>query len=77
MKKSIERIIPLIENAIESNLDKFREEPESDGDTHDQWDEENDAIDTLRDALDEFINAFDECNAVRPSLGRTNINITK
>lgn len=77
MKKSLEQIVPLVESAIELNLSKFREEPESDGDTHDKWDEENDAIETLQDALSEFISAFDECNSVRPSLGRANINITK
>ena len=64
-----------IKSAVEMNHEKLREEPDSDGNVHDQWQSEEDALTDLEDSLDEAISIFEESMEVRKSLKRMIIKI--
>lgn len=66
-----------IQSAIQNNYDNMREEPECDGETHDKWEEENEAMEELINAMDEAMDAFDSAAEVRPSLKRMAIDRTR
>lgn len=77
MKVNLSTIVPLLDIAIQENINSFQDEPDSDGDTKDQWEEIFDVLEILSETWDEFKDAFDEGIAVRSSLGRKNIEIKK
>ncbi len=77
MKVNLNHVIPLVESAIELNLSKLREEPDSDGETHDNWEDESEWVEELKEKLSDFVEVFNECNSLRSSLGRINIEIKK
>lgn len=52
---------------VEANHSKLREEPDSDGKTHDKWEEE-DALCELEEALEEAIDQYEGAMEVRKSL---------
>lgn len=53
---------------VEANHAKLREEPDSDGDTHDKWEAEEDVLCELEEALEEAIDRYEEAMEVRKSL---------
>lgn len=53
---------------VEANHAKLREEPDSDGDTHDKWEAEEDVLCELEEALEEAIDRYEETMEVRKSL---------
>ena len=53
---------------VEVNHAKLREEPDSDGETHDKWEAEEDALCELEEALEEAIDQYKEAMEVRKSL---------
>lgn len=53
---------------VEANHAKLREEPDSDGDAHDKWEAEEDALCELEEALEEAIDRYEEAMEVRKSL---------
>ena len=60
--------------AVELNHSKLREEPDSDGVTHDKWEAENDALNDLEEALEEAIDQYENAMSVRKSLRTIAIN---
>lgn len=54
--------------AVELNHSKLRDEPNSDGTTHDKWEAENDALSDLEEALEEAIDQYEIAMDVRKSL---------
>ena len=54
--------------AVEQNHSKLRAEPESDGIVHDKWEEEDDALTDLEEALSEAIISYETAMEVRKSL---------
>ena len=53
---------------VEANHSKLREEPDSDGETHDKWEAEEDALCELEEALEEAIDQYEGAMEVRKSL---------
>ena len=53
---------------VEANHSKLREEPDSDGETHDKWEAEEDALCELEEALGEAIDQYEGAMEVRKSL---------
>ena len=53
---------------VEANHAKLREEPDSDGYTHDKWETEEDALCELEEALEEAIDRYEEAMEVRKGL---------
>ena len=64
-----------VRNATEKNHANMRKEPECDGDTHDQWIEEDEALQELEDSLNSTIDAFEESGVVRRSLMKMTIDV--
>ena len=58
---------------VEENHSKLRAEPESDGITHDKWEEEEDALTDLEDALSEAVSQYEDAMIKRKSLKNLNI----
>lgn len=54
--------------AVEQNHSKLRAEPDSDGTVHDKWEEEDDALTDLEEALSEAISSYELAMEVRKSL---------
>ena len=77
MKANAYKCLLKIQKAIEENHLNMRDEPESDGDTHDQWEDEDNALSELEDAIDSAVSAFDDAGTVRRSLLRMSINLSE
>lgn len=58
---------------VEENHSKLRVEPESDGITHDKWEEEEDALTDLEEALSEAVSQYEDAMIKRKSLKNLNI----
>lgn len=58
---------------VEENHSKLRAEPESDGITHDKWEEEEDALTDLEEALSEAVSQYEDAMIKRKSLKNLNI----
>lgn len=58
---------------VEENHSKLRAEPDSDGITHDKWEEEDDALTDLEEALSEAISQYEDAMNKRKSLRNLNI----
>ena len=58
---------------IEENHSKLRAEPDSDGITHDKWEEEENALTDLEEALSEAVSQYDDAMIKRKSLKNLNI----
>ena len=58
---------------VEENHSKLRAEPESDGITHDKWEEEEDALTDLEEALSEAVSQSEDAMIKRKSLKNLNI----
>lgn len=58
---------------MEGNHSKLRAEPESDGITHDKWEEEEDALTDLEEALSEAVSQYEDAMIKRKSLKNLNI----
>ena len=54
--------------AVEANHSKLRDEPDSDGEAHDKWEAEEDALSELEEALEEAIARYEDAMEVRKSL---------
>lgn len=65
--KAYEALVGVL-RTVEANHSKLREEPDSDGETHDKWEAEEDALCELEEALEEAINQYEEAIEVRKSL---------
>jgi hypothetical protein len=75
MKVSLNRILYSVQSAIEDNIGHLNDVVASDSDLSDELADTQTAFENLESAMTEFIDSFDECNTLRPSLGRTNIEI--
>ena len=58
---------------VEENHSKLRAEPDSDGITHDKWEEEDDALTDLEEALSEAVSQYEDAMSKRKSLRSLNI----
>lgn len=58
---------------VEENHAKLRDEPNSDGATHDKWEEEDDALTDLEEALGEAVSQYEDAMIKRKSLKNLNI----
>ena len=58
---------------VEENHSKLRAEPDSDGITHDKWEEEDDALTDLEEALSEAVSQYEDAMSKRKSLRNLNI----
>ena len=58
---------------IEENHSKLRAEPDSDGITHDKWEEEENALTDLEEALSEAVSQYEDAMIKRKSLKNLNI----
>lgn len=58
---------------VEENHAKLRAEPESDGITHDKWEDEEDALTDLEEALSEAVSQYEDAMIKRKSLKNLNI----
>ena len=54
--------------AVERNHSKLRAEPDSDGASHDKWEEEEEALTDLEESLEEAIEQYENAMEVRRSL---------
>lgn len=54
--------------AVEKNHSKLRAEPDSDGASHDKWEEEEEALTDLEESLEEAIEQYESAMEVRRSL---------
>lgn len=59
--------------AVERNHSTLRTEPDSDGATHDKWEEEDDALTDVEEALSEAIEQYENAMEVRKSLKRLSV----
>lgn len=62
------RLLREILFAVERNHERMREEPDSYGDTHDKWDDEEDALNSLEESLHNAVDEFESAMEVRKSL---------
>lgn len=60
--------------AVEKNHSKLRAEPDSDGASHDKWEEEEEALTDLEESLEEAIEQYESAMEVRRSLRTIVIN---
>lgn len=60
--------------AVEKNHSKLRAEPDSDGVSHDKWEEEEEALTDLEENLEEAIEQYESAMEVRRSLRTMVIN---
>lgn len=58
---------------IEENHSKLRAEPDLDGITHDKWEEEENALTDLEEALSEAVSQYEDAMIKRKSLKNLNI----
>lgn len=58
---------------IEENHSKLRAEPDSDGITNDKWEEEENALTDLEEALSEAVSQYEDAMIKRKSLKNLNI----
>lgn len=58
----------LVLKSVEQNHSKLRAEPSSDGVAHDKWEEEDEALCDLEEALEEAIEQYESAMEVRKSL---------
>ncbi len=65
--KTYEALVGVL-RTVEANHSKLREEPDSDGETHDKWEAEEDALCELEEALEEAIDQYEKAMEVRKSL---------
>lgn len=68
-------VLCAIQDAVIANHENMRDEPESDGTTHDKWEEEDDALTELEDSLEGAVASFDSAVEVRRSLARMTVEI--
>lgn len=54
--------------AVEQNHLKLRAEPDSEGETHDRWEAEDDALTDLEEALSEAVDKYETAMEIRKSL---------
>lgn len=55
----VESMVEEFKYKIEENYESMREEPDSDGETHDKWEEEDEACTDLIDELDDLFSSVD------------------
>lgn len=60
--------LKLVSAAVERNHSKLRAEPDSDGASHDKWEEEEEALTDLEESLEEAIEQYENAMEVRRSL---------
>lgn len=60
--------LKLVLAAVERNHSKLRAEPDSDGASHDKWEEEEEALTDLEESLEEAIEQYENAIEVRRSL---------
>lgn len=60
--------LKLVLAAVERNHSKLRAEPDSDGASHDKWEEEEEALTDLEESLEEAIEQYENAMEVRRSL---------
>ena len=65
--KSYEALLSVL-RTVEANHAKLRDEPDSDGEAHDKWEAEEDALCELEEALEEAVDLYEEAMEVRKSL---------
>ena len=58
---------------VEENHSKLRAEPDSDGITHDKWEEEDDALTDLEEVLSEAVSQYEDAMGKRKSLRNLNV----
>ena len=58
---------------VEENHSKLRAEPDSDGIIHDKWEEEDDALTDLEEALSEAVSQYEDAMGKRKSLRNLNV----
>lgn len=54
--------------SVEINHSKLRDEPDSEGATHDKWEAENDVLEDLEEVLEEAIDQYETAMEIRKSL---------
>lgn len=55
-------------HTVEANHSKLRAEPDSDGETHDKWEEEEEALNDLEEALEDALQTYETAMEIRKSL---------
>ena len=76
MRTNAYKCLLKIQSAIQENHLSMRKEPDSDGEEHDKWEDDDEAMQDLEDSIEEAVSAFEAAGETRKSVRRMSIEIS-